>query len=88
MDDKNVFWLIVACCLLSIFLLIVGLLYQNLRIENRELRSIIIEQQRLNKEIIEVNEGLYNLNNELIATVDELAEKLSGGNENAGNGTE
>jgi hypothetical protein len=79
MDDKNVFWLIVACCLLSIFLLIVGLLYQNLRTENRELRSIIIEQQNINKELWTVNDGLIQLNDELLETVDELTKKLNGG---------
>lgn len=77
--NKNESEILVACVWLAIFLVVLGVAYEYLRYENRELRAVVVEQQNINNELIGLNEELYKLNDELLKTVDELTKKLNGG---------
>lgn len=86
--NKNGSGILVACICLAIFL-VVAIFCAYLCYENRELRSIVVAQENINKDLIEVNEGLCKLNDEILETVDKLTEKLNEEeSKNAGNGTE
>lgn len=71
--------MIIACCLLAIFFVVVGVYCGVLCRENRQLRAVMIEQQNINEELWTVNDGIIKLNDELLETVDELTKKLNGG---------
>jgi hypothetical protein len=77
--DKRGSGMIFACVCLAIFLIVIAIYCECLRRENRELRSVVVEQQNINRGLLDVNDGLIKLNDELLETVDELTKKLNGG---------
>lgn len=60
--SKNESFLLIACVWLAIFLIVLGVAYECLRRENRELRAVVAQQD---------------INDELLGTVDKLTEKLN-----------